>query len=731
MMADLDKIKRNIQRMVDQNAPEGDVDAYVASEGVTPQQLRSHKPSNEFAMKAAAMTPKQLEFARATNRDGFGEYLRAEAKKAKPGETREQTETRLYGSKMAGPSKSESFARGGLDALAWGFGDEIAAGIEASTGGRDYSTALDRQRESANIAYSENPKSYISGQVAGAVVPSIATLGGSSGGSLGGTALRTGGMSAGQGAVYGFGSGEGGAEERLKNAGKNALLSGAFGAASPFIGKAVGAGWRFVSDKLAASGIPSAAHAHLLDMLAKAGLTPQQAAQKLDDLGSDAMLADLTQIEAAGTARASTDAGEMMGNRLATRRGGAGARVGSDLDAAMGPAVDPFTVQQSTKAAKSLIGPEYDTAIANAPQLPKTLDGLLSQSLTSPSVGLSMTNRKVMGGIMSEIDDALLADNPQETASRLLDIRQTLDKQIVYDARDFAALSSADKAAQGTLKQARGVVDDVLKNRIPGVREADAKFSPIAKLQDAYDFGRKELLRGGSGTVTTAELGARLSKGTPKENSMVAQGVRTEIDRSLSNARQNPSTTVDRLTSRDWNNDKLSVLLGKQKAEKLSKAVERESTFTETSNLIEPSRGSRTAVLNAAQNRWNSSGNGGLLGDMATAYAGGSIAGGPITGATAAAALGARRLISSFTKTGKANEKIIREVADGLTKTGADAKRVTQGLLDLAMSKQSNAIKAQKVNQVITGLLANAGRVEKVNEPFGLSLLGAAQVISP
>ena len=40
-MADLAQVKRNIQRMIDQNAPEADIDAYVASEGTTPEELRS------------------------------------------------------------------------------------------------------------------------------------------------------------------------------------------------------------------------------------------------------------------------------------------------------------------------------------------------------------------------------------------------------------------------------------------------------------------------------------------------------------------------------------------------------------------------------------------------------------------------------------------------------------------------------------------------------------------
>lgn len=40
---DIPKVKRNIQKMLDQNAPEQDIDSYLGSEGITPDQLRAHK----------------------------------------------------------------------------------------------------------------------------------------------------------------------------------------------------------------------------------------------------------------------------------------------------------------------------------------------------------------------------------------------------------------------------------------------------------------------------------------------------------------------------------------------------------------------------------------------------------------------------------------------------------------------------------------------------------------
>ena len=46
---DIPKVKRNIQRMIDQNAPESDIDAYVASEGLTAEKLRASSQVQQAA----------------------------------------------------------------------------------------------------------------------------------------------------------------------------------------------------------------------------------------------------------------------------------------------------------------------------------------------------------------------------------------------------------------------------------------------------------------------------------------------------------------------------------------------------------------------------------------------------------------------------------------------------------------------------------------------------------
>lgn len=52
-MADIDRIKRNIGRMINQNAPEADIDAYIASEGISLDQLRGGAPVNAPAQPKA------------------------------------------------------------------------------------------------------------------------------------------------------------------------------------------------------------------------------------------------------------------------------------------------------------------------------------------------------------------------------------------------------------------------------------------------------------------------------------------------------------------------------------------------------------------------------------------------------------------------------------------------------------------------------------------------------
>jgi hypothetical protein len=95
-MADIAKVKRNIQRMIDQGAPESDIDAYVASEGTTPEELRAGAASQ------------------GTDRGIFGKVDDA----------------------------VRMFATGAT----FGFGDKLAAGVDSMLGQGDYASNLEENR---------------------------------------------------------------------------------------------------------------------------------------------------------------------------------------------------------------------------------------------------------------------------------------------------------------------------------------------------------------------------------------------------------------------------------------------------------------------------------------------------------------------------------------------------------------------------------------------------------
>lgn len=58
-MADLARIKRNVAKMASMNAPESDIDGYIASEGVSIDDVRNYKPQNETLSNLTPLSEEQ------------------------------------------------------------------------------------------------------------------------------------------------------------------------------------------------------------------------------------------------------------------------------------------------------------------------------------------------------------------------------------------------------------------------------------------------------------------------------------------------------------------------------------------------------------------------------------------------------------------------------------------------------------------------------------------------
>jgi hypothetical protein len=205
-MADLARIKRNVAKMAAQNAPVEDIDGYIASEGVSVDEVRN------FRMGGAA----------------------AKEDRPNPGGWTPQAEADLS-EKITGTGSFADATGSGI-AKAIPFGDEIVSGLNApfraarewmQGDGFDVPRAYDRNMQvEAELQRRREDRSPVASTV-GAVAGG---LGATAPLSAGGLSLMNGakptltsmaGRAAGEGAIYGglYGAGEGrGIEDRANNA---------------------------------------------------------------------------------------------------------------------------------------------------------------------------------------------------------------------------------------------------------------------------------------------------------------------------------------------------------------------------------------------------------------------------------------------------------------------------------------------------------------------------------
>jgi hypothetical protein len=217
-MADLARIKNNVAKMAAQGAPEQDIDGYIASEGVTVDDVRNFR----------AGSPNQP--------PGVPEFVPPGVEGYDPatGEVTPQ-----YG-------RLGSAAMGAADSATFGFGDELTAGLV--TGGGllgDYGKTRDEIRGFQGAAQTQNPGSYLTGQIGGGVAQAVGTGGAGFGANAirsGAGLARTGAGMALDGAIYGGLQGAGGgtdAGSRASGALVGSTIGGAVGFASPYVAAGV------------------------------------------------------------------------------------------------------------------------------------------------------------------------------------------------------------------------------------------------------------------------------------------------------------------------------------------------------------------------------------------------------------------------------------------------------------------------------------------------------------
>jgi hypothetical protein len=401
-------------------------------------------------------------------------------------------------------------------------------------------------------------------------------------------------------------------------------------------------------------------------------LMPKDAAARAAAIGPEAMLLD-TSPSMVGLARGvSAKVGPATDNlveKLIDRQKSNAKEFLPKADKIMGSQYDTTLLSKSIdRGTRKAAAPYYGSAIKNAQPLSSDLANKLARRLTSPAKDMGLENRASMGDIMTKIDDALLGENPKQVAKRLWDNRKTLDAKIVYDNNSMSNLSSADKAAQGILKQGRKTIDGVLKDNYPGFSRGDQIMAAGKKAQDDIEFGRTSLRNGETPQtfdVFKKEYGKR-------DKRFVDIGIKADIRNSLTGA-PNDFLALRKKLGGDGDNNRLKLdhSLGPKITDKLNSFVEGRGTMSQ--NFADIVRNAKTAQsLEAAK----------LIPDGPRFKATGSET---VHGTLVARPFAATLNYLAEKTAGKVNAATSEALSNSLTKKGND---LTKLLSDLSANKK-------------------------------------------
>lgn len=581
------------------------------------------------------------------------------------------------------------------------------AGIRSLQSGNPYADELATvQREGRQIAR-ENPGATLGGNIAGGVAGTIPAA-------------------AAAPAVFGLsqvslparviasttsGTAIGGADAAVRSGGEwektrnGALWGGVFGLAAPIAGQVVGAGVRRAWNALTnrpANGMSGAAAGMLADDVRTAGGVPA-IRQRMAELGPDAMLLDAAP-SFEGRAQGAVvrpETRQQIIDALVGRNAGKNARLASDLDAAIGPAPVPSQIEGGLAASRNLTAEAYGPAMHGA----RAVDTrMLANNLEDAAINLRGPAQRAVRDVRRMLDIPGAAGHLDPSPQALLNTRQAIDGLLTNEQNPQVIRQ---------LTMARQAVDVELTRAVPGIKAVDARYAELARQSEGLQRGT-QVLDSGRTSPRPAELAQELTQGAQPQGHMVGpsavpfrmrQGARAEIDRQVG-TKANDLVALRNVVKGegDWNRTRLTQLFGRENAERVLSAVDREAAFERVYNQVV--NNSMTSVRERAAAGMAPRGEGSATPDVVTALAGAT---GGVPGI--AAATGARAGRAIMNDAARASD-IARnqQVARALIQTsGPELDTLLATLGRRASSLGAVDRNAQAVDRIATLLLEAQG----------------------
>lgn len=600
-------------------------------------------------------------------------------------------------------------ALGAADTMSFGFGDELGAGLGATseylasliTGQkpRSYDELLGKMRDQENRAKETNPGSFLTGQIAGGLAGSAGLAkGGLSltanaigrGASLGRVAAISAGEGAALGGLQGFGSGEG-VKGRMKSAGVGAGTGLALGGAAPLVVSGLSKGLGMAAAPVTARLFPDRyAEKALGEGIRRSGMSVDDVTNALTAARTDGQdmftvadaLGNSGQRLLSTAARTPHNERQAIVEALQERQVGQGDRLSSFL--AEGFAAPDTAAQRAARLASER------TASANA-NYAAARDGA---GAVDPSAAINAADDFLGAG--GSLPRTSIADDSIESAvnrakgyltdgnSVMTDFSGSLRAKQELDAM----IEGASPSVQRQLIPIRNALDGALEQASPNYATARNTFREQSRAIDAVDTGRSA----SSGRVRSADSIPGFNRMSAAEQDAFRAGYVDPLITRIESTSMSPTTNKARSLITPKTGEEFPAFAAPGQADRLGNRIAREQRMFETSNAA--LGGSKTAdnLADAAElNRFDP----GVMSSL--------MRGDPIGSLMA----GGRTLLNEASGT---PPRVVERIARSLMETDPQAARqILQGGANRVTS--SDQLRAQIVAALLGTGSAGAGRI--------------------
>ncbi len=490
-----------------------------------------------------------------------------------------------------------SAAMGAADSTTFGWGDELASILGSALSGVPRKQVLKEMRADASKAQSENPGSYLTGQIGGGVAQALATGGAGfganaaqTGGTLGRVALGSALDSSLYGGAYGAGSADGDMMDRLQGGAIGAGAGGLAGGALPYAVAGVSAAAKPLLAPIMARMQPQQyADAALAEALSRSGRTPDEIAQILASAQRDnqGMFTIADALGNSGQRMLSTasrnphEGRQALVEALQARQMGQGERLSNTLAEGFNA---PDTAAQraaSLTAGRSALA---DVNYANARQGagPVDVSGAIAAADDVLTPGI---NRVANPG--SNIADDSLEGAIRRARSLLTDGNSQLtDFTSVMRAKQDIAdqISAAQRAGRNNqvrlLSQINSRLDAALETASPGYRQANDAFRAQSRTIDAVETGQAAT----SGRARATDNIAAFNAMPAGEQNAFRAGYADPMIAKVESSSLSPTTNKARALITEKTGQEFPAFAVPQRADQMGRRIAREQRMFETAN---------------------------------------------------------------------------------------------------------------------------------------------------